>query len=101
VHRVVSRILETNDLGTLRGDQRMPRVPTRAVLQPSFGFINRDRGDESPPDLWDPDATGLSAVDGGSMGRKEWNLLVVNDQKVVNAMAAPGVRAHSMPPTHS
>jgi len=90
VHRVVSRILEANDLGTLRDDQRTPVVSTRAVLQPRPGFGNGDRGDESPPDLWDPDATGLGAVHESGTGRKVWNLLVVNDQKVVNAMAAPG-----------
>jgi len=40
-------------------------------------------------DLWDPDSTGRGAAHGS--GKKEWNLLVVNDKKVVNAMAAPGV----------
>ncbi|KAI9511952.1 peptidase family M48-domain-containing protein [Russula earlei] len=92
VHRIVSRILEANDLGTLRGDQRTP-PPTRAVPQPSFGFTDGG-GDEGPPDLWDPDATGHGAVS-GTASRREWNLLVVNDEKVVNAMAAPGVLAHS------
>ncbi|KAI0246822.1 peptidase family M48-domain-containing protein [Lactifluus subvellereus] len=85
VHRVVSRILEANDLGTLRGDLRTP-IPARTVLQPGFGFGNGDA--EDTPDLWDPDATGRSATRGAA--KKEWNLLVVNDGKVVNAMAAPG-----------
>ena len=35
VHRVVSRILEANDLGTLRGDWRVP-APPRSMLQSGF-----------------------------------------------------------------
>ncbi|KAH9054686.1 peptidase family M48-domain-containing protein [Lactarius vividus] len=85
VHRVVSRILEANDLGTLRGDLRVP-APPRSVLQSGFGFGNGE-SEEAVPDLWDPDSTGHSAAQGS---RKVWNLLVVNDKKVVNAMAAPG-----------
>ncbi|KAI0295074.1 hypothetical protein B0F90DRAFT_1213239 [Multifurca ochricompacta] len=86
VHRVVSRILEANDLGTLRGDPRAP-IPIQNVLQPGFGIGSGDIED-GLPDLWDPDATGHGATHGTS--RMEWNLLVVNDKKVVNAMAAPG-----------
>jgi hypothetical protein len=85
VHRVVSSILEANDLGTLRGHRRAP-IPARTVLQ-GFGFGSGDV-DEGAPELWDPDATGGTAARGTA--RKEWNLLVVNDDKVVNAMAAPG-----------
>lgn len=65
-------------------------------MQPSLGeFLNGD-GEEGPPDSWDPYANATSGWQDGSQkfGRKEWNLLVVNDQKVVNAMAAPGVQAH-------
>jgi Zn-dependent protease with chaperone function len=47
------------------------------------------RSEEAVPDLWDPDSTGGGTANG--FGKKEWNLLVVNDNKVVNAMAAPGV----------
>ncbi|KAI9456016.1 hypothetical protein BJY52DRAFT_1277558 [Lactarius psammicola] len=86
VHRVVSRILEANDLGTLRGDRRVP-APPRNVLQSGFGLVNGE-SEGAGPDLWDPDSTGRGA--GHGSGKKEWNLLVVNDQKVVNAMAAPG-----------
>jgi hypothetical protein len=59
------------------------------------GFGNGD-GEDSPPDLWDPDANATTGWENGvqGLGRKEWNLLVVNDQKVVNAMAAPGAQAH-------
>ena len=95
MHRVVSRILDANDLGTLRGDPRTPRIPPRTVLQPNLdGFGNVDG--EGAPDLWDPDANATTGSHDGArgLGRKEWNLLVVNDQKVVNAMAAPGAQAH-------
>jgi len=38
--------------------------------------------------LWDPDANATAWR--GENQRKQWNLLVVNDENVVNAMAAPG-----------
>jgi hypothetical protein len=93
VHRIVARILDANDLGTVRGDPRAS-IPARTALRPSFGFggvdgNNNGGGDESAPDLWDPDATGRGAVHNRA-SRKEWNLLVVDDKKVVNAMATPG-----------
>ncbi|KAF8489552.1 peptidase family M48-domain-containing protein [Russula emetica] len=92
VHGIVSRILDANDLGTLRGDPRTPSIPARTVLQPSLGGFGNDDGEEAPPDLWDPDANATTGWHDGAqgLGRKEWNLLVVNDPKVVNAMAAPG-----------
>jgi hypothetical protein len=59
------------------------------------GFGSGD-GQEGPPDLWDPDAnaTGSGGAAQGA-GGKQWNLLVVNDPNVVNAMAAPGAQAQS------
>jgi len=71
-------------------------MPARAVLQPSLGGFGNGDGEEAPPDLWDPDANATTGWHDGAQGpvRKEWNLLVVNDQKVVNAMAAPGAQAH-------
>lgn len=100
VHRVVSRILDANDLGTLRGDLRASPMPARTALRRGFGFggggdddgSGDGSGGEHAPDLWDPDATGRGAAHG--VGRKEWNLLVVNDEKVINAMAAPGPSWH-------
>jgi hypothetical protein len=96
VHRVISRILDANDLGTLRGDPWTPRLPARTVLQPSLGGFDNGNGEEGLPDLWDPDANATTGRHDGAQGngRKRWNLLVVNDEKVVNAMAAPGVQAH-------
>ena len=62
VHGIVSRILDANDLGTLRGDPRTPLTPPRvAVLQqptgPSLGGFGNGDGDEEggQQDLWDPD----------------------------------------------
>ena len=63
-------------------------MSARAALRPSFGWSSDDGGADTAPDPWDPDAAGRGAVHGPS--KKEWNLLVVNDPKVVNAMAAPG-----------
>ena len=101
MHRITSRILDANDLGTLRSDLR-PSIPARKALRPTFGFDGEDGygnggGDETAPDLWDPDAAGRDTVHNGA-SRKEWNLLVVNDKKVVNAMATPGMCAGSNPP---
>ncbi|KAI0260574.1 peptidase family M48-domain-containing protein [Gloeopeniophorella convolvens] len=87
VHRIVSRILEANNLGTLRGSPRPP-VPSREVAHQSSSGFGGDGGQENAPDLWDPDAAGHGASPG--TGQKEWNLLVVNDKNTVNAMAAPG-----------
>ena len=58
------------------------------MLQSALGFGGNGESEEAVPDLWDPDSTGNSTANG--FGKKEWNLLVVNDKKVVNAMAAPG-----------
>jgi hypothetical protein len=68
----------------------------RTVLQPSLGGFGNGDGDEGPGDLWDPDDNANTGWHDGAQGpgRKQWNLLVVDDQKVVNAMAAPGVQAH-------
>ncbi|KAH9987050.1 hypothetical protein BJV77DRAFT_1027253 [Russula vinacea] len=100
VHDVVSRILNANDLGTLRSDPQTPITPPRMVVQqPSLGGFGGGDGEEGAPDLWDPDAnaTGWRTAAQG----KEWKLLVVNDQKVVNAMAAPGtvvvLQGYSLP----
>ncbi|KIJ17256.1 hypothetical protein PAXINDRAFT_179904 [Paxillus involutus ATCC 200175] len=75
VHRVVSGILDSSDLGTLRSSE------------PRRSFSGSD-------DLWSDDP--LSAARPHDMpptqesGVKEWNLLVVHDPKVVNAMATFG-----------
>ncbi|KAI0367886.1 hypothetical protein BV20DRAFT_1023600 [Pilatotrama ljubarskyi] len=68
VRRVVTRILEANNLGTLDA----PDVHTR--LLPSADIWTAGEVDRIPPEV----------------GGREWHLFVVNDDKVVNAMASFG-----------
>ncbi|KAG0697831.1 peptidase family M48-domain-containing protein [Suillus ampliporus] len=76
VQRVVTRVLESSDLGHLRSSE--PR---------------RSPG-EALDDFWseDPFTTGRPSGESSTpeSGGKEWNLLVVNDPAVVNAMATFG-----------
>ncbi|KAI0331583.1 hypothetical protein GY45DRAFT_1300811 [Cubamyces sp. BRFM 1775] len=68
IRRVVTRILEANNLGTLEA----PDVHTR--LLPATDVWAAGDVDRIPPEV----------------GGKEWHLFVVNDDKVVNAMASFG-----------
>ncbi|KAI9059474.1 hypothetical protein FKP32DRAFT_1668676 [Trametes sanguinea] len=68
IRRVVTRILEANGLGTLHA----PEVHTR--LHPHDGMVSIDEVERIPPEA----------------GGKEWHLFVVNDDRVVNAMASFG-----------
>ena len=76
VQRVVTNILESSDLGHLRSSE--PRRPLVQIID----------------DFWseDPFTTGRPSGDSSTpeSGGKEWNLLVVNDPSVVNAMATFG-----------
>ncbi|KAI0027184.1 peptidase family M48-domain-containing protein, partial [Vararia minispora EC-137] len=74
VQRVAARILEANDLGTLRTLEQAPGHSPRELV---FGS-RRDTDDQRPADVH----TELS--------KKQWNLLVVNDPRMINAFAAPG-----------
>lgn len=74
VRQVVTRILEASNLGSLKAE-------------PTF---NQPAG-TSIEDLWHADAQTREEPVPGSGGR-EWRLLVVNDPKMVNAMAAFGQR---------
>ena len=76
VRRVITDILETNNLGTLHSSE-----PHR---QPSSGD---DFWAEDPNGAARPQTVDVTPESGG----KEWNLLVVNDPKVVNAMAMFGL----------
>jgi hypothetical protein len=74
VRRVVSRILSSSNLGTLSDERLTPVGPP---------IPNVDG------DFWNPDVNpgGLErppAVD------KEWDVVVVNNHKIVNASATPG-----------
>lgn len=74
VRRVVTSILEANELGTLSSGQ-------------DLSLVHRD---PKPGVLWEPhDGNEGEAKRQIEMHPgKEWNLLVVNDEKVVNAMAS-------------
>lgn len=71
VRRVVSRILSASNLGVIRGDSRSSAVPQG---EQDTGFWNPDEGVEN--------TTAAST--------KEWDVIVVNDPKMVNAFASPG-----------
>ncbi|KAG2354235.1 peptidase family M48-domain-containing protein [Suillus spraguei] len=76
VQRVVNRVLESSDLGHLRSSE-----PRRSLV-------------EALDDFWSEDSFTTGRPSGESStpesGGKEWNLLVVNDPSVVNAMATFG-----------
>ena len=74
VRDVVTRILEASNLGSLKAE------PT---------FIQQ--AGTSIEDLWQADVRNKEEPVPGSGGR-EWRLIVVNDPKVVNAMASFGQR---------
>jgi len=79
VRRVVSRVLHASNLGILRGEAQPSLSP--------FGMRSDFEGDS-----WNPDADFGAAKDPGpSYGpRKEWDVIVVHDPKMINAMASPG-----------
>lgn len=80
VHRVVKRILHASNLGSIRGEEK-PSVPS------PFGL-----GTDAEGLMWNPDVdVGAARDPGSSYGpKKEWDVIVVDDRKVVNAMANPG-----------
>ena len=58
------------------------------MLQSGFGLGNGESKDVVS-DLWDPESTGRGAAH--DFVKKEWNLFLVNDKKIVNGVVAPGV----------
>ncbi|KAF9524511.1 peptidase family M48-domain-containing protein [Crepidotus variabilis] len=81
VHRVVSRILHSSNLGTIRGEAK-PNILSR------FGLSMDSQGG-----MWSQDVdAGAAETPGAAYGpQKEWDVIVVNDKKMVNAMASPGL----------
>ncbi|TFK19216.1 peptidase M48 family protein [Coprinopsis marcescibilis] len=78
VRRVVSRILTASNLGVIRGERR----PAETLLGVADLFGGYDGFSDvgattQPNESYGPD--------------KEWEVLVVNDRKMINAMAGPGV----------
>lgn len=74
VQRVVQRILSSNDLGSVKG------MGSRLMRQDIFGG----------GDVWDPAAERGSSTTTSIGPGKEWDVMVVNDPQVINAMAVAG-----------
>ncbi|THH32674.1 hypothetical protein EUX98_g1525 [Antrodiella citrinella] len=73
VRRVLTRLLDGSDLGTLR-DAAQPRSQR-----------------EDAGDVWNPDREmGRTEEVAPGVGGRQWELIVVNDDKVVNAAASYG-----------
>lgn len=70
IHRVVNQILEANNLGTLRTPH--PAKVTQQSDEYMWGHSERTE-DLNP-----------------GVGGREWELMVVNDDRIVNAMASYG-----------
>ncbi|KAH7914883.1 peptidase family M48-domain-containing protein [Hygrophoropsis aurantiaca] len=77
VRRVVTGILESNDLGSLRSSEP-------SLLQRVRQAVSSSDDPFSTPDF------SMEETHTPESGGKEWNLIVVNDPKVVNAMATFG-----------
>lgn len=73
VRRVVQHILSSNGLGSVKG--MGPELKVTDV----FGG-----------NIWDPDAERQSSTATSVGPEKEWDVIVVDDPKIINAMATPG-----------
>ena len=72
VQRVVSRILSASNLGVVRGDSSDNPVTMLPFVQGRNGY---------PP----------SNIGGNTLGSTvEWDVIVVNDRRIMNALATPG-----------
>jgi metalloendopeptidase OMA1, mitochondrial len=87
IRKIVERILAANDLGHLKGSEPSATFP-QLLSQVLPGFDTHNEGG------WDPDMHRRpdTIAPGTGGGGREWNLLVVNDPNVVNAMATYGKR---------
>ncbi|KAG5643753.1 hypothetical protein DXG03_009688 [Asterophora parasitica] len=86
VRRVVTRILAASNLGHIRGESSSQYTHGNSSPVPYHG----EEGGEIP---WDPDARMNAGVGEGKYGHKrEWEVIVVNDPKMVNAQAVPVAR---------
>ncbi|KAF4565630.1 hypothetical protein EYR40_002303 [Pleurotus pulmonarius] len=82
VQGIVQRILTASNLGTVK------------TSHPQAQFTPHTN--QSSDDIWsgNDDAYGVMASEGRDVGRvaqRDWEVLVINDQKIVNAAASPGV----------
>lgn len=77
VRRVASRIISSSHLGTVSGDGPAPQL---------LVFPN---GEDM--DVWNPDVKIEADKPGGFSGR-QWEVIVIDDKRMVNAFAVPGER---------
>lgn len=77
INRVVTRILSASNLGTIKS---------------STITVEQKQAQANPDSIWDPDSveTGRTEEVAPGAGGREWELIVVNDDKVVNAAASYG-----------
>ncbi|THH05583.1 hypothetical protein EW145_g4681, partial [Phellinidium pouzarii] len=75
IRTIVSAILEANNLGIVKDDTRIDTASS-----------------PDSEDIWEPDvaSTWMEHSDTANTTMREWNLVVVNDNKVVNAAASVG-----------
>ncbi len=76
VRKVIERLLDANNLGTLKSARRPESTQA-----------------PGPESIWDVDsgfATGRTEEVNPGVGGSEWELMVVKDDKTVNAMASYG-----------
>lgn len=81
MRKVTSRILKSSDLGHIIGE-----APTPPPISP-FGFAD---------EVWKPSDDYGAAASYTYSPQKEWDVVVVNDKRVVNAMATPGKLHHKV-----
>ncbi|PPQ95429.1 hypothetical protein CVT26_008450 [Gymnopilus dilepis] len=81
VRRVVSRILRASNLGVLKGEDRPSHLSPLGM------------GWDLEGNAWNPDVEFGAAKEPGPVygPSKEWDVIVVNDSKMINAMASPGI----------
>lgn len=79
VRRVVSRVLSASNLGKIRGSARDSS---------SFGGPGQLWGNDEAS--WNPDSQRESTYQPET--HREWEVVVVDNPRVINAMAAPGAR---------
>ena len=83
IREVVQAILDANSLGVIKSETGTMR--SFSTFPGAFGAVE---------DSWDPDANRIDTriSDGSNLesNTREWELVVIDDQKTVNAAALPG-----------
>jgi metalloendopeptidase OMA1, mitochondrial len=79
VKRVIGHILAASNLGIVHPTEEIPYLP----------LLNSHSASEGENDGWNS-ASGDATETKISSGEKEWDVMVVNDPKTVNAQVVPG-----------